>query len=75
MNYIAAARAAWQAWAGELDRQRAGNDREARRVDRIRAHSDRELERFARAGQVWAIVELRRRYPVELCRPLFPIAR
>lgn len=63
MNYISAARAAWQAWAGDLDRQRAGANRESRRRARIQAHSDRELEPFARAGQPWAVAELRRRYP------------
>jgi hypothetical protein len=61
MNYVAAARAAWQAWAGELDRQRAGRNREAQRRARIRAHSERELQRFAQFGQEWAIAELRRR--------------
>jgi hypothetical protein len=61
MDYIAAARAAWQAWAGEIDRQRAGRDRSRRRVARIRSHSDRELQKFAACGQAWAIAELQRR--------------
>lgn len=61
-DYVAAARAAWRAWAGELDRQRAGADREAQRWARIRAHSDAELMRFARkVGHEWADAELRRR--------------
>ena len=63
MNYIAAARAAWQAWVGELDCQRADRNRELQRRARIRAHSDRELQRFAEFGSVheWAVAELRRR--------------
>ena len=61
MDYRAAARAAWQAWAGELDRQRADRDREQRRAARIQAHSDRELMRYASRGHRWAVLELQRR--------------
>lgn len=63
MNYIAAARAAWQAWAVELDCQRADRNQEQQLRARIRALSDRELQRLTQLtrDQELASAELRRR--------------
>ena len=61
MDLIAAARAAWHAWAGELEAQAAIASREPYRLQRAAVHADQRLRRHAAQGHSWAINELRRR--------------